>query len=131
MVHEQVGNRAIPMVSVAGTLAIMAILMLTRSVDGREPLSPGEEGRKIYNLICTACHDPDPTVDRLGRSYGPPIAGSSLELLKSRVLTTAYPEGYTPKRDTSFMSAIPLTGTQLEALHTFLEHAAETAVHGG
>ena len=45
MVHEQVGNRAIPMVSVAGPLAIMAILMLNRSVDGREPLSPGEEGR--------------------------------------------------------------------------------------
>ena len=130
MVQERVGNRAIPIVAVAGTLVIMAILAWTWNSADRDSLSPLQEGQKLYTLICTACHDPDPTKDRLGGTFGPPIAGSSLELLNSRVLTQAYPEGYTPKRDTSFMPTFPLRKTQLLSLHAFLNDAADGATDG-
>jgi hypothetical protein len=86
----------------------------------RTPLTAIEEGSKIYSLICVSCHDPDPTVDRVGGTFGPPIAGSSLELLELNVLRNEYPEGYTPKRDTSLMTPFPLTGTQIRSLHAFL-----------
>ena len=63
-------------------------------------------------------------MDRIGGTFGPPIADSSLELLRLRVLGTEYPEGYAPKRDTSLMTPFPLTGTQIRALHAFLQDAA-------
>ena len=83
-----------------------------------------EEGEKIYQLIYISCHDPDPNVDRVGGTFGPPIAGSSRELLSLRVLGTEYPEGYEPKRDTSLMTPFPLTGTQIGYLFSFLQDAA-------
>jgi mono/diheme cytochrome c family protein len=124
--EEKVGNRVIPVVSVLAVLVIMVILTLTRDANGSEnvSLTPIEEGERIYSLICVACHDPDPTMDRIGGTFGPPIADSSLELLQLRVLGTEYPEGYAPKRDTSLMTPFPLTGTQIRALHAFLQDAA-------
>ena len=127
---EKVGNRVIPIVSVTAVVLIMVVLSIARAVsegnapDVRAPLSPIDEGRKIYDMICTACHDPDPTMDRIGGTFGPPIADSSLELLQLRVLGTEYPEGYAPKRNTSLMTPFPLTGTQIRALHAFLQDAA-------
>ncbi len=129
-VTEKVGNRVIPIVSVAAVLLIMVVLSIARAAsegnasDDRTPLSAVDSGRQIYNLICVACHDPDPTMDRVGGTFGPPIAGSSLELLELRVLGTEYPEGYPPKRDTSLMTPFPLNGTQIRALHAFLQDAA-------
>ena len=114
------------MVSVVAVLVIMLVLTVTRNANGSAnvSLTPIEEGEKIYSLICVACHDPDPTKDRVGGTFGPPIAGSDLELLRLRVLGTEYPEGYSPKRDTSLMTPFPLTGTQIRALHAFLQDAA-------
>ena len=128
--QERIGNRAIPIASIVGVVLIMGILTSTRhgpADDRAAPLTSVDEGRKIYNLICISCHDPDPTKDRVGGDYGPPVAGSSLELLELRVLDTKYPAGYAPKRDTSSMPAFPLSGTQLRALHAFLKDAAEKA----
>ena len=124
-VTEKVGNRVIPIVSVVAIIIIMVVLSITQASDGiasnsRAPLPAVAEGRKIYDLICVACHDPDPTKDRTGGTYGPPIAGSSLQLLELRVLGTEYPEGYTPKRDTNLMTSFPLAPTQIRALHAFL-----------
>ena len=129
--QERIGNRVIPIASIVGVVLIMGILTSTRHGPGddRASLTPVDEGRKIYNLICISCHDPDPTKDRVGESYGPPVAGSSLELLELRVLDTKYPAGYVPKRNTSNMSAFPLSGTQLRALHAFLKDAAKKAGH--
>ena len=129
-VTEKVGNRVIPVVSVVAIIIIMVILSITQASEGnaadsRMPLSAAAEGRKIYDLICVACHDPDPTKDRTGGTYGPPIAGSSLELLQLRVLGTEYPEGYTPKRDTNLMTPFPLAPTQIRALHAFLSDPSE------
>ncbi|MBN8554678.1 MAG: cytochrome c [Deltaproteobacteria bacterium] len=74
-------------------------------------------GKTIYSAVCTSCHGLNPKVDG---SLGPAIAGSSLELLESRVLFAKYPEGYKPKRDTHAMLALPQFKSEIPALHAYL-----------
>ena len=74
-------------------------------------------GREVYLSICTACHNADPSRDG---SQGPAVAGSSLELLRARVLTQGYPPGYTPKRDTLNMVPLPHVEKDLPALAAYL-----------
>jgi mono/diheme cytochrome c family protein len=114
-------------VSVIAVIIIMVVITLTWSAEASSTATEPtiEEGQKIYQLICVACHDPDPNVDRVGGTYGPPIAGSSLKLLELRVLGTVYPEGYTPKRDTNLMTPFPLNRTQIGSLHLFLTDAKD------
>ena len=78
-------------------------------------------GREVYLSICTACHNADPS--REG-SQGPAVAGSSLELLRARVLSRGYPRGYTPKRRSNLMPAFPHLEPHLEDLHAFLNAPA-------
>lgn len=74
-------------------------------------------GRVLYQASCSACHNRNPGVDG---ALGPSVKGSSLELLKARVLHGTYPPGYTPKRDTKVMVKLPLTEPDVEAIHAFL-----------
>jgi mono/diheme cytochrome c family protein len=85
------------------------------AVEGEDPAVT--RGRGVYLSICTACHNADPS--REG-SQGPVVAGSSLELLRARVLGRGYPPGYTPKRNSSLMPAFPQLEEHLEDLHAFL-----------
>lgn len=93
--------------------------------EGASPLSPQEaaqetlvkKGRAAYFARCTACHNADPKV---AGSLGPELQGSSLELLKLRVLEGKYPEGYQPKRNTQLMVPIKEAADEIEALHAFL-----------
>ena len=80
-------------------------------------------GKKIFNSSCLiGCHHPDPTKERgTGGMHGPPIAGSSFELLKLRVLSAKYPEGYKPKRNTKNMTTFRLTDDDLRSLELFLK----------
>lgn len=75
-------------------------------------------GQEIYKMNCIACHNPDPAVDG---ALGPAIRGSSLELIKLRVLKAQYPEGYKPKRDTKVMPPLPHLEKEIEALHAFVK----------
>jgi len=75
------------------------------------------QGRKAYAANCTACHNPDPT--REG-TVGPALAGSSLELVRARVLKAEYPPGYTPKRDSHLMPAQPFLAAEVPALAAYL-----------
>ena len=77
-----------------------------------------EAGRVAYNANCIACHSLDPTQDG---ALGPAVAGSSLALLTTRVLRAEYPEGYTPKRKTRVMVALPHLEPQLNALAAYLD----------
>ena len=52
-----------------------------------------KRGRQIYQNVCIACHNADPTQPG---SLGPPLAGASLELIEAKVLRGEYPPGYTP-----------------------------------
>lgn len=80
--------------------------------------SPAVVGRKLYMQYCVACHNSNPKEDGM---IGPANAGSSLELLKAKVLKGEYPDGYHPKRATKSMPPIPtLKESELEALHAFL-----------
>jgi len=79
-----------------------------------------ERGRRVYLANCITCHNPDPT--RPG-SAGPEVAGASRELLAARVLHAAYPPGYTPKRPTHQMVALPQLTERIDDLAAFLDAA--------
>lgn len=83
------------------------------------------EGCEVYMRECRVCHGPDPS--RHG-PLGPPIVGSSIELLEARVLRLSYPEGYVPKQDTHQMfPALPHLAPKIPALHAYLD----PRYHGG
>jgi mono/diheme cytochrome c family protein len=104
---------------VLGAILLLPVLLLSScQKDDSKPLSALESrGKSVYMANCTACHNPDP---RLVGSIGPDIAGSSLELITARVLHQAYPPGYTPKRKSSVMPALPFLERDLPALHAYL-----------
>ena len=76
------------------------------------------KGKSVYTNHCTACHAPQPDV---AGAVGPAIAGSSKELVEARILNAAYPEGYTPKRATKAMPAMPYLKRDLEAITAYLQ----------
>lgn len=86
-----------------------------------KPMTPAQQGRIVYMTNCVVCHNPDPN---LAGSQGPPIAGSSRELVNDRVLNLKYPPGYTPKRTTHAMRALPQLANQIDNLTAFLAEAA-------
>jgi mono/diheme cytochrome c family protein len=86
---------------------------------GGEPLSAeAERGREVYRSNCTACHHADP-----GKTgpVGPAVKGSSRELVEARVLHAGYPAGYTPKRTTTQMVALPQLKGEIDALAAYLK----------
>jgi len=70
---------------------------------------------------CVVCHNADPN---LAGSQGPPIAGSSRELVEDRVLHLSYPPGYHPKRTTHAMRALPQLAGHIDEITAFLAEAA-------
>jgi len=82
------------------------------------PADLAARGRTVYMANCIACHSQDPTMDG---ALGPAIAGSSRELIEARVMRAEYPPGYTPKRDSRVMIALPHLGGELDALAAYLQ----------
>jgi len=76
-----------------------------------------EAGRSAYNANCIACHSMNPEQDG---ALGPAVAGSSFELLQSRIVHGTYPEGYTPQRTTRVMVALPHLERRLPELAAYL-----------
>ena len=85
---------------------------------GSSPDSPADRGRRIYQVQCTTCHNPNPA---LPGAVGPEIAGSSRELLEPRILRGEYPTGYKPKRSSKLMAPMPGLAKDLDALAAFLQ----------
>jgi len=88
--------------------------------DPASPPSQGElvaRGKSVYNSNCIACHNPNPALDG---AIGPANAGSSLALLEAKVIHNTYPPGYTPKRTSQAMIALPHLAGDIPALHAFL-----------
>lgn len=79
-------------------------------------------GKRVYDVNCIACHRRDPNLDG---GLGPAIAGSSIELLRTRVLHGTYPPGYKPKRDTRMMIPLPHLAPDIPALAAFLAQSAK------
>lgn len=87
-----------------------------------KPMTPVEQGRIVYMTNCVVCHNANPT---LPGSQGPPIAGSSRELVYDRVLFLKYPAGYAPKRTTHAMRSLPQLANRIDDLTAFLAEAAK------
>lgn len=85
------------------------------------PLTEAEKlidrGRVVYVTQCIACHAQDP---KQNGSVGPAIAGSSVELLRAKVLKNEYPVGYKAKRATGNMIALPHLEKDIEAIAAYL-----------
>ena len=93
-----------------------------------EPISANQEtiasnqkliaaGKAIYFSSCIACHNADPS--QTG-PVGPEVSGSSMDLLRSKVLEGTSPPGYSPKRPTQLMVPLPHLKEQIPAIHAFL-----------
>jgi mono/diheme cytochrome c family protein len=102
----------------AAAMAVFAVF--TSTACQAKHVTPVQRGRVIYMANCVVCHNIDPN---LPGSQGPPIAGSSRELVEARVLHLAYPPGYTPKRKTHAMRAIPTLAPELDNIVAFLAAA--------
>jgi mono/diheme cytochrome c family protein len=85
-------------------------------------MTPAERGRIVYMTNCVVCHNANPN---LAGSQGPPIAGSPRELVYDRVIFLKYPPGYTPKRTTHAMRALPQLANRIDDLTAFLAEAAK------
>jgi mono/diheme cytochrome c family protein len=85
--------------------------------DGGGVQALSAQGKRVYLAHCTSCHNSDPGKDGV---MGPAVAGSSLELVRTRVLEGGYPPGYKPKRDTKVMAALPHLKGDIEALTAYL-----------
>ena len=104
-------------------IAIATVFAVALSACGpSKPMTPAERGRIVYMTNCVVCHNPDPN---LPGSQGPPIAGSARELVYDRVLFLKYPPGYTPKRTTHAMRALPQLANRIDDLTAFLAEAAK------
>lgn len=74
-------------------------------------------GKAVYETSCSACHGVDAKQDG---ATGPAIADSSLELLTARVLRGDYPAGYSSKRPTKIMIALPHLEKEIPAIFAYL-----------
>jgi mono/diheme cytochrome c family protein len=99
-------------------LLLTAITGCSNDTDQASGKSPDlRRGRSVYLANCIACHSNDPSKDG---PIGPAIAGSSKELLESRVLSTSYPPNYKPKRPTKVMPQFPFLKEEIPYLAAYL-----------
>jgi mono/diheme cytochrome c family protein len=82
-----------------------------------DPAALVARGRAVYTANCIACHNVDPNLDG---AIGPAVAFASAELIEAKVMRNEYPEGYTPKRPTRAMIALPYLEKDLPALFAYL-----------
>lgn len=80
--------------------------------------TPISRGQKRYNESCAYCHG-NPAIG----NFGPPIKGSSRDLLSKKVILGQYPAGYKPKRNTKAMPTFLMTITpdDIDDLHEYLK----------
>ncbi len=115
-----VSSRRVLTAQVVSVAFLAACVLQLLGCDKKE--APGvdpkiRQGRTLYSLHCTACHNADPTRDG---KLGPAIKGSAHALIEARVLRAEYPAGYSPKRPTHIMPKLPLVAEDVDALHAFL-----------
>ena len=97
----------------------MLILFVACTTPSQAPADPlAERGKSVYVQQCIACHNVDPAQPG---ALGPALKGSSRELLEARVLRAEYPPGYTPKRTTTTMVALPQLSGDIDALTAYLK----------
>ena len=96
----------------------LASLAVAGCSDQRAQSPAAQRGRQVYLAQCTACHSPDPSQ---AGAVGPPLKGSSRDLLEAKLLRGTYPSGYAPKRPTAIMPQQPQVAPDIPALAEFLK----------
>ena len=105
-------------VMVSGLALATACSRASEDAPRSAALSPAAaEGRQVYAANCTACHNQDPSQ---AGALGPPVAGSSAELLEAKVLHGEYPSDYLPKRASHAMVPLPHLAKEIPALAAYL-----------
>ena len=99
--------------------ACLALLACSDGGGGEPDLV--DQGRRVYQNVCIACHAADPTRDG---ALGPAIAGSSRELLEAKVLRGEYPPGHRPARESAAMPVFPYLEDDIPALEAYLASEA-------
>jgi mono/diheme cytochrome c family protein len=100
-------------------LAFVAIIAVLAGGCSQSPSDPlAERGRQVYLSQCTQCHAVDPSQPG---PVGPPVRGSSREVLEARILKGTYPPGYKPKRPTNVMPPQPALAPEIPALAAYLK----------
>jgi mono/diheme cytochrome c family protein len=95
---------------------VLAVLLGGCADDGRDALV--ERGRQVYLAQCIQCHNANPA---LAGPVGPPVKGSSRELLEAKVIRGEYPPGYTPKRPTKVMPPQAALAPDIPALAAYVK----------
>ena len=103
-----------------------ALLTLAAALSACGPGSDGPvaRGKLVYGAHCIACHHVDPSLDG---PLGPALVGSPRELIAARVVRGDYPAGYTPKRDTALMQALPYLAEEVDPLYAYLNQSMAEA----
>ncbi len=109
---------------IPGRWPLAALVVILAGCSPSGPQTPVQRGRIVYMTHCIVCHNINPN---LAGTQGPPIAGSSRELLRDRLLHLSYPPGYKPKRYTHNMRAFPQLAGQIGDLAAYLQAAANSA----
>jgi mono/diheme cytochrome c family protein len=99
-------------------LILVAIAFTAACGESAPTTGLAQRGRQVYLAQCIACHSPDPAQ---AGPLGPPVKGSSRELLEAKILKGTYPPGYRPKRPTAVMPIQPVVATEIAALADFLK----------
>ncbi|MFZ9594572.1 MAG: c-type cytochrome [Bdellovibrionia bacterium] len=104
-----------------GTLAFLFACTPKAPETPQDPMTLSiQRGKVVYQTQCTACHHSDP---KRSGSIGPDVYGSSKELLEARILRGEYPKGYTPKRASHIMQALPHLKNEIQALYDYLNQS--------
>jgi mono/diheme cytochrome c family protein len=81
-----------------------------------------DRGKSLYMKNCLQCHNRDP--NKKG-PIGPEIVDAPLEVMISKIMTSNYPnplpEGFTPKRKSHAMRAIPKLKDDIPAIHAWVQ----------
>ena len=98
-------------------IAVLAGLLVSGCGAGPAEDDAVSRGRALYLAQCTSCHATDPAQ---AGPVGPPVKGSSRELIEAKVRHGSYPPGYTPKRSSALMPPMPQLASSIPDLAAFL-----------
>ena len=86
-----------------------------------EKMALFQKGKELYIKHCTICHGASP---KQPGSSGPPVYGSTEELLALKIFERKYPPGHTPKMKSKFMPEMSdkITKEDIASLFTYLNN---------